>query len=94
MAGYDDYDDFFEGDVILLTKGLLSCMYQLADYGSVIKVHNAYHVRKVRDQFNTPPVFSILAYLSKVTLVTGIIPDSYVKRMTNRDYLRIHSIYL
>ncbi len=94
MAGYETYGEYFEGSVILLKKNFLSCLYQLVDNGSVIKVHNAYHFKKVYDQFSTPPAYPILADMNKVTVVSGSIPSHCIRNITFRTYYNELNRYL
>ncbi len=94
MTNPNEYGDYFEGRVILLNKGILNSMYQLEENGSVIKVHNAYHFRKVYDQFNTPPIFPILADMRKVIIITGTIPSHNIRLISFRTYVEEQSMYM
>ncbi len=94
MTNPNEYGEYLEANVILLKKGFLSSLYQLAENGSVIKVHNAYHFRKVWDQFNTPPIFPILADMRKVTVITGSLPLEHIRYISFGTYVSEQSRYL
>jgi len=86
--------DFFKGDVRFVSQGILNAKYSIVDNGSIIKVKNSTHIRLLWNQnSNWPDKFEIIAPVAAVSLISGDIPQSYIKFLSANEYLRLRAQY-
>ena len=86
---------FFNGTVRLAGQGIINAKYSIVMNGTVIKVKNSTHIRMILDQIATRgEPFDIIAPMEAVSIVSGDIPEEYIKMLTPIDYLQIEELYL
>jgi len=92
---FKDYEmeSFFEGEVILLSQGLLHAKYRVVSNNAVIKVPNSLHIRKVENQFRLPAYFEIIALMKTIKVVEGELPIDSMNVYTWGEYKQLNKNY-
>ena len=84
---------FFEGKVTFVSQGFFRAKY-IVENGSVIKVKNSTHVRKI-NQYDIPwpKQFEIIAPLDAIKIINGNLPEEYLSIKDKQYYLDIRMMF-
>ena len=84
---------FFFGPVLFEAQGLFRSTYSLPACGSVVKIKLGGHIRLIRGREIPPFPFDVVAPIGDVKVISGSIPDAYVRTMHGHEYLKIQQEY-
>ena len=90
------FGDFFWGNVLLVSQGLVSAKFKLEENGTIIKVKNSLYLRLTPTQFGFPfsqIPFELVAPIEAVKTESGRIPNDCIKYMSAEDYLNLKIQY-
>ena len=96
QAGTNSTDlitDFFEGEVQIVDFNYATTRFRLVENDAVVDVRNDIHIRLVENPYALPAKFPILAPMTAVKTIRGVIPPSCIRRYPLRHYIVLRQEY-